>query len=124
MVKHVFISDCEGPISKNDNAFELTAHFIPEGEKLFSLIIRSTKTNPYAIPNKIPGVFVMTDKAPKIPATIYCFFSKKRIDDKTRSIKRVSGEPTDRTTYNLGNKTTIIVSINGALVRLNVFKKL
>jgi len=38
MVKHVFISDCEGPISKNDNAFELTAHFIPKGDKLFSLI--------------------------------------------------------------------------------------
>jgi energy-converting hydrogenase A subunit R len=37
-VKRVFFSDCEGPISKNDNAFELTAHFVPEGNKLFSLI--------------------------------------------------------------------------------------
>jgi len=36
--KRVFISDCEGPISKNDNAFELSAHFIPKGEKLFTLI--------------------------------------------------------------------------------------
>ena len=34
----VFISDCEGPISKNDNAFELAAHFIPKGEKFFALI--------------------------------------------------------------------------------------
>jgi len=37
-VKHVFISDCEGPISKNDNAFEMTAHFVPNGDKLFALI--------------------------------------------------------------------------------------
>jgi energy-converting hydrogenase A subunit R len=34
----VFISDCEGPISKNDNAFELTSHFVPEGDYSFSLI--------------------------------------------------------------------------------------
>ena len=37
-MKHVFISDCEGPISKNDNAFEMTAHFVPNGDKLFALI--------------------------------------------------------------------------------------
>jgi energy-converting hydrogenase A subunit R len=37
-VKRVFISDCEGPISKNDNAFEITAHFVPNGDKLFTLI--------------------------------------------------------------------------------------
>lgn len=36
----IFISDCEGPISKNDNAFELTSHFIPKGDKLFTLISR------------------------------------------------------------------------------------
>jgi len=34
----IFISDCEGPISKNDNAFELTSHFVPEGKSLFTLI--------------------------------------------------------------------------------------
>ena len=34
----VFISDCEGPISKNDNAFELTKHFIPGGSHFFALI--------------------------------------------------------------------------------------
>jgi len=39
-VKRVFISDCEGPISKNDNAFELTSHFIPDGDKLFTVISR------------------------------------------------------------------------------------
>ena len=37
-MKRVFISDCEGPISRNDNAFEITAHFIPNGDKLFTLI--------------------------------------------------------------------------------------
>jgi energy-converting hydrogenase A subunit R len=37
-VKRVFISDCEGPISKNDNAFELATNFIPNGDKLFSNI--------------------------------------------------------------------------------------
>jgi energy-converting hydrogenase A subunit R len=37
-LKRIFISDCEGPISKNDNAFEITAHFVPDGDKFFSLI--------------------------------------------------------------------------------------
>lgn len=36
--RRVFISDCEGPISKNDNAFELSCHFIPKGDRLFSLV--------------------------------------------------------------------------------------
>lgn len=36
----IFVSDCEGPISKNDNAFELTCNFIPNGEKLFTTISR------------------------------------------------------------------------------------
>jgi len=39
-VKKVFISDCEGPISKNDNAFEITSHFVPNGDKLFAVISR------------------------------------------------------------------------------------
>jgi energy-converting hydrogenase A subunit R len=39
-LKGVFVSDCEGPISKNDNAYELTAHFVPDGDKLFSIISR------------------------------------------------------------------------------------
>lgn len=37
-MKRIFVSDCEGPISKNDNAYELTAHFVPDGDKLFALI--------------------------------------------------------------------------------------
>jgi energy-converting hydrogenase A subunit R len=36
----VFVSDCEGPISKNDNAFELASQFIPEGNRLFALVSR------------------------------------------------------------------------------------
>ena len=34
----IFVTDCEGPISKNDNAMELAAHFIPQGDKFFSLL--------------------------------------------------------------------------------------
>ncbi|MBT0158861.1 HAD hydrolase family protein [Candidatus Bathyarchaeota archaeon A05DMB-2] len=37
-MKRIFISDCEGPISRNDNAFEITARFVPDGDKLFTLI--------------------------------------------------------------------------------------
>ncbi|MEM3004719.1 MAG: hypothetical protein QXK96_05430, partial [Candidatus Bathyarchaeia archaeon] len=39
-MRRVFVSDCEGPISKNDNAFELTEKLIPEGARLFRLISR------------------------------------------------------------------------------------
>ncbi len=34
----VFVSDCEGPISKNDNAFEISEYFIPGGGEFFSLL--------------------------------------------------------------------------------------
>jgi energy-converting hydrogenase A subunit R len=37
-MKRIFVTDCEGPISKNDNAFELTAKLIPEGAELFTLL--------------------------------------------------------------------------------------
>ena len=37
-MKRVFVSDCEGPISKNDNAFELAQNFIPNGDALFTNI--------------------------------------------------------------------------------------
>jgi energy-converting hydrogenase A subunit R len=33
-----FTTDCEGPISKNDNAQELSAHFVPNGERFFALV--------------------------------------------------------------------------------------
>ncbi len=36
--RRVFITDCEGPVSKNDNAFELTSYFVPDGETLFTHI--------------------------------------------------------------------------------------
>lgn len=39
-MKRVFITDLEGPISKNDNAFEITAHTIPQGEGFFTIISR------------------------------------------------------------------------------------
>jgi len=39
-VKRLFVSDCEGPISKNDNAFEISQNFIPNGDKLFANISR------------------------------------------------------------------------------------
>ncbi len=38
--RKVFVSDCEGPISKNDNAFELASQFIPSGDRLFTQISR------------------------------------------------------------------------------------
>jgi energy-converting hydrogenase A subunit R len=34
----IFVTDCEGPISKNDNAFELASYFVSGGEKLFALV--------------------------------------------------------------------------------------
>jgi len=36
--KHVLVTDCEGPISKNDNAFELTSNFVQDGDRFFSLL--------------------------------------------------------------------------------------
>jgi len=39
-LRRIFITDCEGPVSKNDNAFELTSHFVPDGETLFTQISR------------------------------------------------------------------------------------
>jgi energy-converting hydrogenase A subunit R len=34
----IFVTDCEGPISKNDNAMELAASLVPQGERFFSLL--------------------------------------------------------------------------------------
>lgn len=34
----IFITDCEGPISKNDNAFELTKRFVPDGHRFFAIV--------------------------------------------------------------------------------------
>jgi energy-converting hydrogenase A subunit R len=38
--KRVFVTDCEGPISRNDNAFELTCQLIPKGERFFTQVSR------------------------------------------------------------------------------------
>ncbi len=35
-----FVSDLEGPLTLNDNAFELTAHFLPQGAYFFALMSR------------------------------------------------------------------------------------
>ncbi|MBR5504527.1 MAG: hypothetical protein IKV87_08845 [Methanobrevibacter sp.] len=40
MAKKVFITDCEGPLTLNDNAYELAAEFIEDGDKLFKIISR------------------------------------------------------------------------------------
>ena len=37
-MKRVFVSDCEGPLTKNDNAYELAAQFVPDGDKIFNII--------------------------------------------------------------------------------------
>ena len=47
--KRVFITDCEGPVSKNDNAFELTSHFIPEGERFYTQISRYDDVLAYVV---------------------------------------------------------------------------
>ncbi|MEM2092728.1 MAG: energy-converting hydrogenase A, subunit R, partial [Candidatus Bathyarchaeia archaeon] len=39
-MSRVFVSDCEGPISKNDNAFELASHYIPRGDRFFTVVSR------------------------------------------------------------------------------------
>ncbi len=36
--KRIFISDCEGPITRNDNAAELAEAFIPKGDRFFRKI--------------------------------------------------------------------------------------
>ncbi len=35
---YIYTSDCEGPLTVNDNAFELCKEFIPEGDKFFHRI--------------------------------------------------------------------------------------
>lgn len=38
MNRRFFVSDCEGPLSVNDNAFELSGKYIEDGEKFFQII--------------------------------------------------------------------------------------
>lgn len=37
-MNRIYITDCEGPISKNDNAYELAEKLIPEGATLFTIL--------------------------------------------------------------------------------------
>jgi len=36
--KRLFVTDCEGPLSKNDNAYELAEHFMPDGARFFAIV--------------------------------------------------------------------------------------
>ena len=38
MSKKIFISDCEGPLTLNDNAFEICSEFIQDGNKFFKIL--------------------------------------------------------------------------------------
>ena len=38
MFEKSFITDCEGPLTLNDNAFELVVHFIEDGGELFKIL--------------------------------------------------------------------------------------
>jgi energy-converting hydrogenase A subunit R len=38
LIKKAFITDCEGPISLNDNAYELCREFIPDGDEFFKAV--------------------------------------------------------------------------------------
>jgi energy-converting hydrogenase A subunit R len=36
--KYLYVTDCEGPVTKNDNAYEIANFFLEEGGKLFSVL--------------------------------------------------------------------------------------
>jgi energy-converting hydrogenase A subunit R len=38
--RRVFVSNCEGLISKNNSTLELTSHFVPEGDRIYNIINR------------------------------------------------------------------------------------
>ena len=38
MNEKFYVTDCEGPLSINDNAYELSDYFIPEGGEFFSIL--------------------------------------------------------------------------------------
>jgi energy-converting hydrogenase A subunit R len=53
--KRIFISSCEGPISQNNNVLDLTAHFVPEGDRVYDIIAKYAyiRANFYGRDNKI-----------------------------------------------------------------------
>ena len=38
--RRIYVTDCEGPLTRNDNAQEIAAHFIPDGADLFARLSR------------------------------------------------------------------------------------
>ncbi len=40
MNRRFFVSDCEGPLTINDNAFELSGKYIEDGERFFQIVSR------------------------------------------------------------------------------------
>lgn len=38
MIKKSFITDCEGPLTLNDNAFEISSNFIDNGDEFFKIV--------------------------------------------------------------------------------------
>jgi energy-converting hydrogenase A subunit R len=40
MTQPIFFTDCEGPLTKNDNAYELASTFIPHGDHVFTILSR------------------------------------------------------------------------------------
>ncbi|MCS7280025.1 MAG: hypothetical protein NZ583_00130 [Desulfobacterota bacterium] len=38
MERFIYVTDCEGPVTKNDNAYEVADHFIKNGGNLFTLL--------------------------------------------------------------------------------------
>lgn len=39
-MRRIFVTDCEGPVSKNDNAYEITSRYVPNGDRLYTVISR------------------------------------------------------------------------------------
>jgi energy-converting hydrogenase A subunit R len=55
MVKRsIFISNCDGAISKNKSAFECTSHFVPEGARVYEIIDRYRYVNNHLSKQKKP----------------------------------------------------------------------
>ena len=40
MSRRFFVSDCEGPLTVNDNAFELSSKYMEDGERFFQIVSR------------------------------------------------------------------------------------
>lgn len=50
--QRIFVTDCEGPISKNDNAYELASCYVPEGNKFYTLISKYDDVLAYLVKKK------------------------------------------------------------------------